>query len=104
LIQRFLGKVPCCEAVLHVGLRLPRSVLKSHFLLGLLALQPAASALESIFFVPRLRPTRRSIAQVRAPQAIISDYRWSATPFAVIDRHDMTGHHRYYGRSAYVFE
>ena len=76
--------------------------LKSIFL-GLLALPPAANALGSIFFAPLLRPKRRAMDQVRVPRGILSDHRWGANPVPA-DLPDMTGHHRYYGRSAYVFE
>jgi hypothetical protein len=76
--------------------------LKSLFL-SLLAFPPAANVVESIFFAARQLLNRPSTSPVGACQSgkILSDHAWSAAPFWIVERADVTGHHRYYGRSAY---
>jgi hypothetical protein len=73
------------------------------FFLSLLALPPAANVVESIFFTEHRLPNRPSTSRVGAYQSgkILSDCAGGAAPFWIAERADATGHHRYYGRSAY---
>ena len=77
--------------------------LKSLFL-SLLAFQPAVRpAVSSVLFAARPRaPTPRSGPErAGRPLGIVNDIVWSAPANVVADEHDLAGHHRYYGRSAY---
>jgi hypothetical protein len=74
--------------------------MKSLFL-SLLAFQPAANVVESIFFTARQIPVGPSSVRTRNSGKIISDCAQSTAAFWIAHQADVTGHHRYYGRSAY---
>lgn len=72
--------------------------------LSLLALQPAVNAVEALALNARWFPTRPSTKRVGTLDSIkiISDCSWHHTSAGLVDLHDVTGHHRYYGRSSYA--
>lgn len=77
--------------------------MKSLFL-SLLAFQPAVRpAVSSVLFAARPKATapRSGPERVGRPLSIVNDIVWSAPADAATDDHDLFGHHRYYGRSAY---
>jgi hypothetical protein len=79
------------------------NVLKTAFL-SLLAFQPAASAVEAFLFAGRrLAADPLPVpTETRQSVKIISDRAWRSISSTSSDWHDLTGHHRYYGRSSYV--
>jgi hypothetical protein len=74
--------------------------LKTVFL-SLLALQPAVNTIETILFRARQLSDAPSPGAAGKSGQIISDRAWSTASFWIADRDNSTGHHRYYGRSAY---
>jgi hypothetical protein len=79
------------------------NVLKTVFL-SLLAFQPAASAVETFVFAGRRLAADPLTVPTKTRQSakIISDRAWRSISSTPSDLHDLTGHHRYYGRSSYV--
>ncbi len=94
------------DSVLSVQIRaceaLPEDALKTLFL-SLLAFQPAAKAIEIVLFNARRLLHGSSMEPVGARKSakLIGDCSVERRAFWIADRADETGHHRYYGRSAY---
>jgi len=76
--------------------------LKTLFL-SLLAFPPAATAMETVLSNVRRLPHGSSTGPVaeRKSVELISDGAVERWAFWIADRADETGHHRYYGRTAY---